>query len=168
MKRLEREKVIRGAYRSAILALTICCVFLGAVLVVHELAREYEVKKLNAKLDAKGVVQNDEGLYSSVQLFLPEERFLLIALECNVILVLVGAFFPPLHQIIIDLITQLFTTGKRNDAKGSYRDRLKNTFTALLNHNMPSKMYKNNRIFRACLMNSSEYVNTYIDLLQWL
>ena len=53
MKRLEREKVIRGAYRSAILALTICCVFLGAVLVVHELAREYEVKKLNAKLDAK-------------------------------------------------------------------------------------------------------------------
>ena len=58
MKRLEREKVIRGAYRSAILALTICCVFLGAVLVVHELAREYEVKKLNAKLDAKGVVQN--------------------------------------------------------------------------------------------------------------
>ena len=39
---------------------------------------------------------------------------------------------------------------------------------ALLNHNMPSKMYKNNRIFRACLMNSSEYVNTYIDLLQWL
>ena len=97
-----------------------------------------------------------------------QERFLLIALECNVILVLVGAFFPPLHQIIIDLITQLFTTGKRNDAKGSYRDRLKNTFTALLNHNMPSKMYKNNRIFRACLMNSSEYVNTYIDLLQWL
>ena len=62
MKRLEREKVIRGAYRSAILALTICCVFLGAVLVVHELAREYEVKKLNAKLDAKVVVQNDEGL----------------------------------------------------------------------------------------------------------
>ena len=61
MKRLEREKVIRGAYRSAILALTICCVFLGAVLVVHELAREYEVKKLNAKLDAKGVVQNDEA-----------------------------------------------------------------------------------------------------------
>jgi len=75
MKRLEREKVIRGAYRSAILALTICCVFLGAVLVVHELAREYEVKRLNAKLDAKGVVQNDEGLYSSVQLFLPEEVY---------------------------------------------------------------------------------------------
>ena len=42
---------------------------------MHELAREYEVKKLNAKLDAKGVVQNDEGLYSSVQLFLPEEIY---------------------------------------------------------------------------------------------
>ena len=97
-----------------------------------------------------------------------QERFLLIALECNVILVLVGAFFPPLHQIIIDLITQLFTTGKRNDAKVSYRDRFKKSFTALLNLFMPSNMYINNRIFRACLMNSSEYVNTYIDLLQWL
>ena len=42
---------------------------------MHELAREYEVKKLNAKLNAKGVVQNDEGLYSSVQLFLPEEIY---------------------------------------------------------------------------------------------
>mgnify|MGYP000450040909 CR=1 FL=1 len=61
MKEIRTGEVIRGAYRSAILALTICCVFLGAVLVVHELAREYEVKKLNAKLDAKGVVQNDEG-----------------------------------------------------------------------------------------------------------
>ena len=64
MKRLEREKVIRGAYRSAILALTICCVFLGAVLVVHELAREYEVKKLNAKLDAKRA----PGLYGKTLL----------------------------------------------------------------------------------------------------
>ena len=61
MKRLEREKVIRGAYRSAILALTICCVFLGAVLVVHELAREYEVKKLNAKLDARELFRMMKG-----------------------------------------------------------------------------------------------------------
>lgn len=75
MKRVEREKVIRNAYRSTILALTICCFFLGTVLVIHELAREYEVKKLNEKLDAKGVVQNDEGLFSSVQLFLPEEIY---------------------------------------------------------------------------------------------
>lgn len=75
MKRIEREKVIRNAYRSTILALTICCFFLGAVLVIHELAREYEVKKLNEKLDAKGVVQNDEGLFSSVQLFLPEKIY---------------------------------------------------------------------------------------------
>jgi len=75
MKRIEREKVIRNAYRSTILALTICCFFLGAVLVIHELAREYEVKKLNEKLDAKGVVQNDEGLFASVQLFLPEEIY---------------------------------------------------------------------------------------------
>lgn len=75
MKRIEREKVIRNAYRSTILALTLCCIFLGAVLVIHELAREYEVKKLNEKLDAKGVVQNDEGLFSSVQLFLPEEIY---------------------------------------------------------------------------------------------
>lgn len=57
------------------MALTICCIFLGGVLVIHELAREYEVKKLNEKLDAKGVVQNDEGLFSSVQLFLPEEIY---------------------------------------------------------------------------------------------
>ena len=75
MKRIEREKVIRNAYRSTILALTICCIFLGAVLVIHELAREYEVSKLNQKLDAKGVVQNDEGLYASVQLFLPEKIY---------------------------------------------------------------------------------------------
>lgn len=75
MKRIEREKVIRNAYRSTILALTICCIFLGAVLVIHELAREYEVSKLNKKLDAKGVVQNDEGLYASVQLFLPEKIY---------------------------------------------------------------------------------------------
>lgn len=75
MKRIEREKVIRNAYRSTVLALTVCCIFLGTVLVVHELAREYEVKKLNEKLDTKGVVQNDEGLFSSVQLFLPEEIY---------------------------------------------------------------------------------------------
>lgn len=75
MKRIEREKVIRNAYRSTILALTACCIFLGAVLVIHELAREYEVKKLNEKLEAKGVVQNDEGLFSGVQLFLPEEIY---------------------------------------------------------------------------------------------
>ncbi|MDO4260433.1 MAG: SGNH/GDSL hydrolase family protein [Eubacteriales bacterium] len=75
MKRVEREKVIRSAYRSIILALTVCCLFLGAVLVVHELAREYEVKRLNERLDAKGVVQNDEGLFSSVQLFLPEQIY---------------------------------------------------------------------------------------------
>lgn len=75
MKRIEREKVIRNAYRSTILALTICCIFLGVVLVIHELAREYEVEKLNQKLDAKGVVQNDEGLYASVQLFLPEKIY---------------------------------------------------------------------------------------------
>lgn len=75
MKRIEREKVIRNAYRSIILALTACCIFLGVVLVVHELAREYEVEKLNQKLDAKGVVQNDEGLYASVQLFLPEKIY---------------------------------------------------------------------------------------------
>lgn len=75
MKRIEREKVIRNAYRSTVLALTACCIFLGVVLVVHELAREYEVKKLNEKLEAKGVVQNDEGLFSSVQLFLPEEIY---------------------------------------------------------------------------------------------
>lgn len=75
MKRIEREKVIRNAYRSTVLALTVCCIFLGAVLVIHELAREYEVKKLNEKLEAKGVVQNDEGLFSSVQLFLPEKIY---------------------------------------------------------------------------------------------
>ena len=46
MKRIEREKVIRNAYRSTILALTICCFFLGTVLVIHEAARDYEVKVL--------------------------------------------------------------------------------------------------------------------------
>ena len=73
MKRIEREKVIRNAYRSTILALTICCFFLGTVLVIHEAAREYEVKVLEERLEAKGVVQNDEGLFGSVQLYLPEE-----------------------------------------------------------------------------------------------
>ena len=33
MKRIEREKVIRNAYRSIILALTACCIFLGVVLI---------------------------------------------------------------------------------------------------------------------------------------
>ncbi|MBR5509554.1 MAG: SGNH/GDSL hydrolase family protein [Lachnospiraceae bacterium] len=75
MRRIEREKVIRNAYRSTILALTICCFFLGALLVIHELARQHEVKKLNQKLEAKGVVQNDEGLFAGVQLFLPEEIY---------------------------------------------------------------------------------------------
>ncbi len=75
MKRIEREKVIRNAYRSTILALTICCFFLGAVLVVHETAREYEVKALEEKLEAKGVVQNDEGLFSGIQLYLPQEIY---------------------------------------------------------------------------------------------
>lgn len=73
MKKIEREKVIRNAYRSTILALTICCFFLGTVLVIHEAAREYEVKVLEERLEAKGVVQNDEGLFGSVQLYLPEE-----------------------------------------------------------------------------------------------
>lgn len=73
MKRIEREKVIRNAYRSTILALTICCFFLGTVLVIHEAARDYEVKVLEERLEAKGVVQNDEGLFGSVQLYLPEE-----------------------------------------------------------------------------------------------
>ena len=73
MKRIEREKVIRNAYRSTILALTNCCFFLGTVLVIHEAAREYEVKVLEERLEAKGVVQNDEGLFGSVQLYLPEE-----------------------------------------------------------------------------------------------
>ncbi len=73
MKRIEREKVIRNAYRSTILALTICCFFLGTVLVIHEAAREYEVKVLEERLEAKGVVQNDEGLFGSIQLYLPEE-----------------------------------------------------------------------------------------------
>ena len=73
MKRIEREKVIRNAYRSTILALTICCFFLGTGLVIHEAAREYEVKVLEERLEAKGVVQNDEGLFGSVQLYLPEE-----------------------------------------------------------------------------------------------
>lgn len=75
MKRIEREKVIRNAYRSTILALTICCFFLGTVLVIHEAAREYEVKVLEERLEAKGVVQNDEGLFGSVQLYLPEEIY---------------------------------------------------------------------------------------------
>ena len=75
MKRIEREKVIRNAYRSIILALTVCCIFLGVVLVVHELAREYEVEKLNQKLNAKGVVENQEGQYVGVELFLPEEVY---------------------------------------------------------------------------------------------
>ncbi len=73
MKRIEREKVIRNAYRSTILALTICCFFLGTVLVIHEAAREYEVKVLEERLEAKGVVQNDEGRFGRVQLYLPEE-----------------------------------------------------------------------------------------------
>lgn len=75
MRRVEREKVVRKAYRSTILALTICCLFLGAVLVVHEMAREYEVKKLNEKLETRGVVKNEEGLYSGVELFLPEKIY---------------------------------------------------------------------------------------------
>ena len=75
MKRIEREKVIRNAYRSTILVLTVCCFFLGTVLVIHEAAREYEVKVLEERLEAKGVVQNDEGLFSSVQLFLPDEIY---------------------------------------------------------------------------------------------
>ena len=55
--------------------MTACCIFLGAVLVVHELAREYEVEKLNQKLNAKGVVENEEGQYVGVELFLPEEIY---------------------------------------------------------------------------------------------
>lgn len=75
MKRIEREKVVRNAYRSTILALTICCFFLGAVLVLHELAREHEVAGLKKELMAKGVVQNDEGLFSGVELFLPKNIY---------------------------------------------------------------------------------------------
>ncbi len=75
MKRIEREKVIRNAYRSTILLLTVCCIFLGFVLVIHETAREYEVKVLERELEAKGVVQNKEGLYTGVQLFLPEKIY---------------------------------------------------------------------------------------------
>lgn len=75
MKRIEREKVIKNAYRSTILALTVCCFFMGAILVIHELARQHEVKHLNAKLEAKGVVQNAEGIYAGVELFLPEEIY---------------------------------------------------------------------------------------------
>lgn len=75
MKRIEREKVIRNAYRSTILALTVCCIFLGFVLVIHETAREYEVKVLERELEARGVVQNKEGLYTGVQLFLPEKIY---------------------------------------------------------------------------------------------
>ena len=75
MKRIEREKVIRNAYRITILVLTACCIFLGVILAIHEVAREYEVKGLERELEAKGVVQNDEGLYASVQLFLPEDVY---------------------------------------------------------------------------------------------
>ena len=75
MKRIEREKVIRNAYRTTILILTICCFFLGTVLVIHEMAREYEVHVLERQLDAKGVVENEEGLYTGIQLFLPEEIY---------------------------------------------------------------------------------------------
>ena len=75
MKRIEREKIVRNAYRSTILGLTLCCTFLGAVLVVHELAREYEVKKLNEKLAAKGVVENEEGVFTGIELFLPEKIY---------------------------------------------------------------------------------------------
>lgn len=42
---------------------------------VHETAREYEVKVLEEKLEAKGVVQNDEGLFSGIQLYLPQEIY---------------------------------------------------------------------------------------------
>lgn len=75
MRRIEREKVIRNAYRTTILILTVCCFFLGTVLVIHEMAREYEVRVLERQLDAKGVVQNDEGLYTGIELFLPEEIY---------------------------------------------------------------------------------------------
>lgn len=75
MRRIEREKMVRNAYRSTILALTACCIFLGCVLVIHETARQYEVKELEKELDAKGVVQNKEGLYAGVQLFLPEKIY---------------------------------------------------------------------------------------------
>ena len=46
MKRIEREKVIRTAYRTTVLVLTACCIFLGVLLVVHEMAREAEVSAL--------------------------------------------------------------------------------------------------------------------------
>ena len=62
MKRIEREKVIRNAYRTTVLVLTACCIFLGVLLVVHEMAREAEVSALERDLEAKGVVRNDEGL----------------------------------------------------------------------------------------------------------
>ena len=75
MKRIEREKVIRNAYRTTVLVLTACCIFLGVLLVVHEMAREAEVSALERDLEAKGVVRNDEGLYSSVELFLPEKIY---------------------------------------------------------------------------------------------
>ena len=55
MKRIEREKVIRNAYRITILVLTACCIFLGVILAIHEVAREYEVKGLERELEAKGV-----------------------------------------------------------------------------------------------------------------
>lgn len=72
MKRIEREKVIRNAYRSTILALTACCIFLGTVLVIHETAREYEVKVLEKELEAKGVVQNDEACSPVCRCFFPK------------------------------------------------------------------------------------------------
>lgn len=75
MRRVEREKVIRNAYRTTILILTICCFFLGTVLVIHEMAREYEVRVLERQLEAKGVVENEEGLYTGIELFLPQEIY---------------------------------------------------------------------------------------------
>ena len=75
MKRIEREKVIRNAYRSTILILTACCIFLGSILTLHELAREREVGRLEQELERKGVVVNDEGLFSSVRVFLPEKIY---------------------------------------------------------------------------------------------
>ncbi len=44
-------------------------------MVVHELAREYEVKKLHEQLKAKGVVTNAEGQKVGVELFLPKEIY---------------------------------------------------------------------------------------------
>lgn len=75
MKRVEREKMLRFIYRSIIMALTLVCFFLGFVLIVHELARQNEMKNMQAKLDAKGVVENEEGLKVPIQLFLPKEIY---------------------------------------------------------------------------------------------